>query len=147
MKNLNSLKDSKQDCFVPNPNSQSMVILGRSFSVTRNGLCASVLLNTLDTTVTIQRGKNFSYALPMKTDYEETQYLKRYSVKDGPNHADKDKILKRIDEIKSINKLISMKSETDDGLSSCSNFSDRSLSYELESDKPVMPEIEHLRGK
>ena len=33
-----------------------------------------------------------------------------------------------------------MKSETDDGLSSCSNF------LELESDKPVLPEIEHLKG-
>ena len=54
---LNSWSDSIQVCLVPNPNSQSSVILGRSFSVTRNGLCASVLLNTLDTTVTIQRGK------------------------------------------------------------------------------------------
>ena len=58
MRNLNSLSDSKQVCLVPNPNSQSSVILGRSFSVTRNGLCVSVLLNTLDTTVSIQRGKN-----------------------------------------------------------------------------------------
>ena len=57
MRNLNSLSDSKQVCLVPNPNSQSSVILGRSFSVTRNGLCVSVLLNTLDTTVSIQRGK------------------------------------------------------------------------------------------
>ena len=38
MRNLNSLSDSKQVCLVPNPNSQSSVILGRSFSVTRNGL-------------------------------------------------------------------------------------------------------------
>ena len=53
MRNLNSLSDSKQVCLVPNPNSQSSVILGRSFSVTRNGLCVSVLLNTLDTTVSI----------------------------------------------------------------------------------------------
>ena len=53
MRNLNSLSDSKQVCFVPNPNSQSSVILGRSFSITRNGLCASVLL-------TIQRGKKTS---------------------------------------------------------------------------------------
>ena len=40
-----------------------------------------------------------------------------------------------------------MKSETDDGLPSCSNFPERPSSYELESDKPVLPEIEHLRGK
>ena len=59
MRNWNSLSDSKQFCRVPNPNSQSSKILGRSFSVTRNGLCVSVLLNTLDTTVPIQRGKKF----------------------------------------------------------------------------------------
>ena len=40
-----------------------------------------------------------------------------------------------------------MKSETDDSLSSCSNFPERPSSYELESDKPVLPEIEHLKGK
>ena len=40
-----------------------------------------------------------------------------------------------------------MKSETDDGLSSCSNVPQRPSSYELESDKPVLPEIEHLKGK
>ena len=147
MRNLNSLSDGKQVCLVPNPNSQSSVILGRSFSVTRNGLCVSVLLNTQDTTVSIQRGKKLGYALPMKTNYEETQNLKKYSVKDCPNHANKDKILKRINELKSIHKLFSMKSETDDGLSSCSKFPERPSSYELESDKPVLPEIEHLKGK
>ena len=81
MRNSNSLSDSKQVCLIPNPNSQSSVILGRTFSVTRSGLCVSVLLNTLDTTVSIQRGKKLGYALPMRTDYEETQNLKRYSVK------------------------------------------------------------------
>ena len=112
-----------------------------------NGLCVSVLLNTLDTTNSIQRGKKLSYALPMKTDYEETQSLKKYSVKDCPYHANKDKILKRINEIKSIHKFFSIKSDTDDGLSNCSNFPERPSSYELESDKPVLPEIEHLKGK
>ena len=140
MRKLNWLSDSKQVCLVPNTNSQSLVILGRSFSITQNELCASVLLNTLDTTVTIQRGKKLGYALPMKTDFEETQNLKRYSVKDCPNHVDKDKNLKRMDEFISINKLFSIKSESDDGLSSPS-------SYELESDKAVLPEIEQLRGK
>ena len=135
MRNLNSLSDSKQVCLVPNPNSQSSVILGRSFSVTRNGLCVSVLLNTLDTTVSIQRGKKLGYALPMRTDYEETQNLKKHSVKDCPYHANKDKILKRINELKSIHKFC------------CSNFPERSSSHELESDKPVLPEIEHLKGK
>ena len=147
MKNLNSLSDSKQVCLAPNPNSQSSVILGRSFSVTRNGLCVSVLLNTLDTTVSIQRGKKLSYALPMRTDYEETQNLKKHNVKDCPSHANKDKIIKRINELKSIHKMFSMKSKTDDGLSSCSNFPERPSSYELDSDKPVLPEIEHLKEK
>ena len=41
-----------------------------------------------------------------------------------------------------------MKSETtDDGLSSCSNFPERPSTYELESDKPVLSEIEHLKRK
>ena len=66
MKNLNILSDSKQVCLVPNPNSQSTVILGRSFSVTRNRLCVSVLLNTLDTTLSTQRGKKLGYAWPMR---------------------------------------------------------------------------------
>ena len=147
MKNLNSLSDSKQVCLVPNPNSQSSVILGRSFSVTRNGLCVSVFLNTLDTTVSIQRGKKLGYALPMRTNYEETQNLKKHNVKDCPSHANKYKIIKRINELKSIHKLFSMKSKTDDGLSSCSNFPERPSSYELDSDKLVLPEIEHLKGK
>ena len=86
-----------------------------------------VLLNTMDTTVTIQRGKELAYALPMRTDDEETENLKRYSVKDCPNHSDKDKILKRIDEFKSINKLFSIKFERDDGSSSCWNFFGTSL--------------------
>ena len=147
MRNLNSLSDSKQVCLVPNPNSQNSVILGRSFSVTRNGMCVSVLLNTLDTKVSIQRGKKLGYALPMRTDYEETQNLKRYSLIDSPYHANKDVILKQINEFKSIHKLFSMKSETDDGLSSCSNFPERPSSHELESDESVLPEIEHLKGK
>ena len=106
-----------------------------------------MLLNTLDTTVSIQCGQKLGYALPMKTDYDETQNMKRYDVIDCPNHADKDKTLKRIDEFKYFNKLFSLKSETDDGLPSCSNFPERPSSYKLKSDKPVLPEIEHLRGK
>ena len=81
---------------VPNPNNQSSVILGRSFSVTRNGLCVSVFLNTLVNTVSIQRGKKPGYALPMRTDYKETQNLKKHSVKDGPFHANKDEVFKMI---------------------------------------------------
>ena len=147
MRNMNLLSDSKQVCLVPNPNSQSLVVLGRSFSVTRNGLCVSVLLNTLDTTVSIQREKKLDYALAMRTDYEETQNMKKHSMKDSHYHANKDKVFKRITELKSIHKLFSMKSVTDDGLSSCSNFPERPSSYELESDKQVLTEIEHLKGK
>ena len=40
-----------------------------------------------------------------------------------------------------------MKSETDDVLSRYSNIPERSSSYELESDKPVLPKIEHLKRK
>ena len=32
-------------------------------------------------------------------------------------------------------------------MSSCSKFPERPLSYELETDKPVLPEIEHLKVK
>ena len=88
-----------------------------------------MLLNTLDTTVTSQRGKKLGYVLPMKTENEETQNLKRNNEKNCSNHADKDKILKRIDEFKSINKLFSRKSETDEGLSSCSFFPERPSTY------------------
>ena len=40
-----------------------------------------------------------------------------------------------------------MKSETDDGLSSCSNFPERPTDTELAANKPVLPETELLRGK
>ena len=59
-----------------------------------------------------------------------------------PFHANKDIILKRINEFKFNHKLFQKKSETDDGLSSCSNFPERPSSYELE-----LPEIEHFKGK
>ena len=41
MKNYNELSDNKQECIMPNPNSQSAAFLGRSFSITKRGLCAS----------------------------------------------------------------------------------------------------------
>ena len=53
MKNYNELSDNKQLCIVPNPNSQSAAILGRFFSITKSGLCVSVLLNTFDIPITI----------------------------------------------------------------------------------------------
>ena len=49
--------------------------------------------------------------------------------------------------MKSSKKLFSVKSKTDDGLSSCSNFSERTTETELAADKPVLAEVENLRGK
>ena len=40
-----------------------------------------------------------------------------------------------------------MKWETDDGSSSCSNFPKKLTGTELAANKPVLPEIEHLKGK
>ena len=66
LKNYNELSDDKQACIVPNPNSQSATVLGRSFSITKSGLCVSVLLITLDIPITTQRGRNMGYALLVK---------------------------------------------------------------------------------
>ena len=82
MRKSNSLSDTKQVCLVLNPNSKNSVVLGQSFSETRHGLCLSVLWNTLETRVSIQRGRKLGYALLMKTDYEETSNLKKIHVKD-----------------------------------------------------------------
>ena len=144
-KNYNELSENKQVCIVPNPNSQSATVLGRSFSITKIGLCVSVLLNTLDIPITIQRGRKLGYALPVKTRYEMTENQKQNEVVDCPNHRDKVRILRRLKKIKSSSGLVkSLKSETDDGLSSCSNFPERPTLDEMQSDKP---EIEHLRGR
>ena len=121
MKNYNEESDNKQVCIVPNPKSRSATILGRLFSITESGLCVSVLLNTLDIPMTIRRGRKLGYALPVKTRYEMTENVKIYEVLDCPNHKDKSCILRRLKKIKiSSVFIISLKSETDDGLSSCS---------------------------
>ena len=148
MKKYNELSDNKQVCIVPNPNSQSAAVLRRSFSITKSGLCVSVLLNTLDTPMTVQRGRKLGYALPVKTRYEMTENSKQNEVVDCPNHRDKICILRRLKKIKGSSELVkSLKSETDDGLSSCSNFPERPTLDEIQSDKPVLPEIKQLRGK
>ena len=147
MRNLNELSNDRQVCLVPNPNSKSSAILGRSFSLTQSGLCVSVLLNTEATTVTIQRGKKLGYALPLNTDFQSVENLKKFDVTKCPLHANQECIMKRLNELKSSRKLFSMKSETDDGLSSCSNFPERPTEAELAANKPVLPEIEHLKGK
>ena len=147
MRNLNELSNDRQVCLVPNANSKSSAILGISFSLTQSGLCVSVLLNTEATTVTIQRGKKLFYALPLSTEYRSLDNFKNFELTQCPLHANQECILKRVKELKSFKKLFSMKSETDDGLSSCSNFFERPTETELASNKPVLSEIEHLRGK
>ena len=124
MKSYNELSDNKQVCIVPNTNSQSGNILGRSFLVTKSGLCVSVLLNTLDTPITMQRGRKLRYALSVKTKYEKTENVKK--ILDCPNHMHKTYIVGRLKK-KSLSVLShSLKSETDNELSSCSNFPERS---------------------
>ena len=148
MKNHNELRDNKHVCIVPNPNSQSAAVLGRSFSIAKSGLCVSVLLNTLDMAITIQKGRKLGYAIPVKTRYEMTENPKQNELFDCSNHSDKICILRRLKKIKGSSGLVkSLKSDTDDGLSSCSNFSEIPTLEEMERDKPVLPEIEHLRGK
>ena len=147
MRNLNELSNDRQVCLVPNPNSKSSAILGRSFSLTQSGLCLSVLLNTEATTLTIKRGKKLGYALPLSTEYQSVENFKKYEVTECSLHVNQECILKRINELKSFKKLFSMKSETDDGLSSCSTFPERATEKELGSNRPVLLEIEHLKGK
>ena len=77
-----------------------------------------------------------------------TENIKDYEVLDCPYHRDKIRILRRLKKIENSSNLVkSPKSETDDGLSCCSNFPERPILEELEMEKPVLPEIEHLRGK
>ena len=145
MRNLNELSNDRQVCLVPNPNSKISAILGRSFSLTQSGLCVSVLLNTEATTVTIQRGKKLGYALPLNTDFQSVENWKKFDVTKCPLHANQECILKRVNELKSSRKLFSMKSETDDELSSCSNFLERPTETELAANKPVLPEIGRVK--
>ena len=151
MRNLNELSNDRQVCLVPNPNSKSSAILGRSFSLThsltQSGLCVSVLLSTEASTVTIQRGKKLGYALPLNTDFQSVENLKKFDVTKCPLHANQECIMRRVNELKPSRKLFSMKSETDDGQSSCSNVPERPTEAELAANKPVLPEIEHLKGK
>ena len=147
MRKLNELSNDRQVCLVPNPNSKSSAILGRSFSLTQSGLCVSVLLNTEATTVSIQKEKKLGYALPLNTNFQSEENLKKLEVAKCFLHANQECKLKRINELKSSERLFSMKSETDDGLSSCSNFPERPTETELTAKKHVLAEIEHLKGK
>ena len=71
MKNYNDLSDNKHVCIVPNPINQSAAIPDH-----QEGLCVSVLLNTLDRPITIQKERRLGYALPVKTKYEMTENVK-----------------------------------------------------------------------
>ena len=104
-------------------------------------------MNKEATTVTIQRGKKLGYALPLNTDFQSVENLKKFDVTKCPLHANQECILKRISELNSSKKLFSIKSETDDGLSSCSNFPERPTETELAANKHVLPQIEHLKGR
>ena len=139
MRNLKELSNDRLVCLVPNPNSNSSAILGRSFSLTQSGLCVSVLLNTETTTVTIQRGKKLSYSMHLSTEYRSVENSTKYEVTECPLHANQECVLERISE------LNSSKKETDNGLSSCSNFPEKPTEAELASSKPALPEIEHLK--
>ena len=105
-------------------------------------------MNTQATSVTTKRGKKLGFSLTLNTEYQSLENLKRFRVTESPSHTNKKCILKRINETKSFEKLFSLKSETDDGLSSCSNFPERTTDT-----KPVAKkisstsEIEHLKGK
>ena len=64
------------------------------------------------------------------------------------NRRDKIFIMRRLKKIKRSSGLVkSRKSETDDELSSCSNLPERPTLEELEMDKSIFLEIEHLRGR
>ena len=134
MKNYNELSAA--------PNNQSAAILGRSLSITKSGLSVSVLMSSLFIPITMQRGRKLGYALPVKIRYEITVNVKENKVLDCPNHRDKICILRKLKKIKCSSGLRnSPKSETDDELSSCSNFPEIPTPEELGMDKPVLPEI------
>ena len=106
MRNYNELSHNKQVGIVPNPNSQSAAILGRSFSITKSGLCVSVLLITLDIPITTQRGRKLGYALPVKTRYKKAENVKENEVLDCPNHKDKICILSRLNKKKKFHQIL-----------------------------------------
>ena len=77
----------------------------------------------------LQRGCKLGYSVSI--DYEERPNLKKHRLKDSSAHANEDLVLKRIKQFISFNNMFKMMSETDDGLSSCSNFQERFSTYEV----------------
>ena len=84
LKILKELSNNRQVCLVHNPNSKSSANLRRSISLTQNGLRVSWLLNTQATSVTIHEEKKLGYALPLNTEYQKFQNLKRFKVTECP---------------------------------------------------------------
>ena len=76
-RNQNELSNNRQLCLLPNPNSKSSVVLGRSFPLTQSGMCVSVLLNTEAAKATIRRGRKLEHALPLITDYHRLENFQR----------------------------------------------------------------------
>ena len=128
----------------------------------------SVLLNTQATSVTIQHGIKLGYVLPLNTERQSMESLKRFKTTECPLHDSKDCILKRTNELKSFKNVCSMKSERKKGLFRRKNVrsmkSERknglirekkcasSIFPEVPTDtelanKPVPPEVEHLKVK
>ena len=132
IRNLNELSNDRQMCLVANPNIKSSAILGRSFSLTQSGLCVSVLLNTEATTVTIQRGKKLGYALPLNTDFQSVENLKKFDVTKCPLHANQECIMKRV------NADVFSKYKADIG---CCNF----VEHEIEIEEDSVPHREEAR--
>ena len=73
--------------------------------------------------------------------------FKSYKVTECPLKVNQKCILKRINDLKSFKKVFSMKSETDDGLSSCSAFPERPTETQIAANKTVLPEIEYPKCK
>ena len=89
MRNLNEVSNDRQLCLVTNPNRKSSAILARSFSLTQSGL-----LNTEANTVKIHRGKKLGYALPLNTDFQSVENVKKFDVTNSTLHVNEECILK-----------------------------------------------------
>ena len=128
----------------------------------------SVLLNTQATSVTIKHEIKLGYVLPLNTEHQGMENLKRFKTTECPLHARKDCILKRTNELKSFKNVCSMKSGRKKGANSkkkcvfyeigekkwdnlrekCASsiFPEGPTDTEL-ANKPVPPEVEHLKIK
>ena len=75
-----------------------------------------------------------------------TENVKENEVLDCPNHMDKICIMRRLKKIKNSSGLVkSLKSETDDGISSSSYFPERPTLEEMEMDKVKDDQLEAIK--